>query len=199
MRRQKPRGELVSAVDILPTLLDYAGVAIPKPVEGRTMRPALEGRTYRGRRTVCMEHTAHQPAEYYPRRAIRDQRFKAILNLRSEVANPVLGIDGCAAWEASRNPRLAGSATRHAFDTYHHPPRWELYDLQNDPDEFVNLADNPDYATVRKRLERELHVWRVSTRDPLLDPAVLLKLNAVHDRLAVPGSRWNPTLFDSRG
>ena len=196
VRAQRPRHELVSTVDIMPTLLDFAEAAVPAQIEGRSLRPALEGRSYRGRRTLCVEHTAHQPSEYYPRRAIRDTRYKLILNLRSETPNPVLGIDGCAAWEASRAPRLAGSRTRQAFDVYHHPPQWELYDLVRDPDEFENLAEDPAHARVLRRLQVALNDWRVRTRDPLLNPETLHRLNEAHDRLRAPGSRWDPALTD---
>ena len=36
------------------------------------------------------------------------------------------------------------------------PPEWELIDLVNDPQELVNVADDPAYAHVRAELEREL-------------------------------------------
>jgi uncharacterized sulfatase len=38
------RDELVSTVDLVPTLLDYAGVALPPELPGHSLRPLLEGR-----------------------------------------------------------------------------------------------------------------------------------------------------------
>ncbi|MCL5269070.1 MAG: sulfatase-like hydrolase/transferase [bacterium] len=37
--------ELVTSMDIMPTLLDYAGAPIPAGIDGRSLRPLLEGQT----------------------------------------------------------------------------------------------------------------------------------------------------------
>jgi arylsulfatase A-like enzyme len=42
---------------------------------------------------------------------------------------------------------------------------WELYDLEKDPQELVNVFDDPAYASVRRGLERELARLRVYYRD----------------------------------
>ncbi|MCX7886275.1 MAG: sulfatase [Verrucomicrobiae bacterium] len=49
----------------------------------------------------------------------------------------------------------------------------ELFDLQTDPDETRNLADDPRLVEVRRKLESALQSWRVRRADPLLDPARL--------------------------
>lgn len=189
--------QLVSLVDILPTVLDYAGVACPNNISGFSLRPVLEGRTARLRRYLFSEHTAHQPPEYYPRRAVRDDRYKLILNLCPERGNPVKGVDGCSGWTASRDPRLDGTLTQMAFDTYHQPPAVELYDLQADRWEFTNLADEPNHQRTRQRLLRALRQWREQTSDPLLDLAKLEWLSSQHDKLTTYGDRWDGTLVAS--
>ncbi|MEO2049746.1 MAG: hypothetical protein ABGX16_24565 [Pirellulales bacterium] len=34
----------------------------------------------------------------------------------------------------------------------------ELYDMNNDPNQFTNLASNPSYATVLKQMDDALHI-----------------------------------------
>ncbi|VGO16349.1 hypothetical protein PDESU_04940 [Pontiella desulfatans] len=44
-------------------------------------------------------------------------------------------------------------------------PEFELFDLQADPHEISNLADQPAYATVKEELLDELNRWRASIKD----------------------------------
>lgn len=43
----------------------------------------------------------------------------------------------------------------------------ELYDLKKDPYELKNLADDPDFAVVRKDMEQRLLAWQERTEDPV--------------------------------
>jgi len=50
--------QMVEAVDVLPTLLDCAGIQIPPHVQGRSLRPLLTGdEAYSERASVLMEFT----------------------------------------------------------------------------------------------------------------------------------------------
>jgi len=42
----------------------------------------------------------------------------------------------------------------------------ELYDLKNDPDELINLADDPGYADRKKELKGVLDRWIKENDDP---------------------------------
>jgi arylsulfatase A-like enzyme len=55
--RGQVRGELVLNLDVAPTLLDYAGVAPSPGMQGRSLRPLIEGRRARGwREEFFYEH-----------------------------------------------------------------------------------------------------------------------------------------------
>ena len=58
------------------------------------------------------------------------------------------------------------------------PPRYQLYDLENDPYEFRNLADEPEYSEIFDDLKQRLNTWRVSSDDPLLSKAKLSLLTS---------------------
>ena len=50
------------------------------------------------------------------------------------------------------------------------PPEWELYDLQDDPIEFVDLSNDPALADeVARRLKRALRDCQKRTEDPFTD------------------------------
>ncbi len=187
--------ELVSHVDLMPTILDYAGIKIPATVQGVSLRPFLEGRASApGRKYICSEHNAHGPGaeEYYPTRSITDGRYRYILNLRSKVV-PAYPIErfvtdpefaakpkGLAwmPWDATPSVQWQNNAFAEIVnqrDKFPEPyellkatffrPEEELYDLQSDPYEMKNLAANPEFSVTKKQLEKDLREWMHTTGD----------------------------------
>ncbi|MEC5128735.1 sulfatase [Verrucomicrobiales bacterium BCK34] len=82
------------------------------------------------------------------------------ITLRDEDAGPtkawLVGARGEEAWKSH-------------FDwVYGKRPKYELYDLSKDPDETQNVADDPDYKSIRARLEAELLAELKATGDPRL-------------------------------
>lgn len=70
----------------------------------------------------------------------------------------------------------AAPAVRDAYRRMKRPPRFELYDLKNDPYEFSNLSGQPIHARKLAELKAQLAAWRKRTGDPLLNPATLQRL-----------------------
>lgn len=164
---------MVSTVDILPTILDAAGLPVPGHVQGVSLRSALSDTAYVGRTYLVAEHHLHGKTPFIPTRAIRNDRFKLIHNLRAGTVQPVPGADGDTAYYISRQPAYIGTPVRAAFDTFANPPEFELYDLLNDPIEFHNLAADPLYQTVLQELQTALMAWRTDTNDPFLEQSVI--------------------------
>jgi N-sulfoglucosamine sulfohydrolase len=68
--------------------------------------------------------------------------------------------------------------SKEVYDRWENPPAYELYDLENDPWEFDNLADDPNHQEELNRLKGVLKDWRVTTRDPFLDSVNFNKIRA---------------------
>jgi hypothetical protein len=62
--------------------------------------------------------------------------------------------------EARQDPHAAWLVRR-----FYLKPAEELYDLESDPDEMSNLAEHPEYATIRERLSLELDGWMAGQND----------------------------------
>ena len=151
---------MVSNVDCLPTILDLAGIPVPPAVQGRSVAPLLEGRTYSPREAVFGELTYH---EYYdPRRSVRTQNHKLIVNFSSAPAF----MDPSQSWR----PRSDTVVPPNRAFSYH--PPFELFDLRRDPWEQNDLAKDPAYAPVLTELRSRLQKHMENTGDPLLAGAV---------------------------
>jgi len=152
---RRGRGELLSNVDLLATLLDAAGVAVPPTVQGRSFWPLLAGGRYQKRDCIFAEKTYHDT--YDPMRAVRSERYKYI---RSYERRPWLPLPS----------DIRRSLSGRAMPAKYREPRdpEELYDLTCDPVEMENLAGKPEHEEVRRDLAGQLTRWQEETQDPLL-------------------------------
>ncbi|TWT56986.1 Arylsulfatase [Thalassoglobus neptunius] len=165
---QIPRSSsFVSTVDILPTILDATSLDQPENLQGKSLKPVLTGDDASWRSFLAGEFHYHGSTPFFPRRAIRDQRFKLIHNLLAGSRKPNQGIDGDKAARFSQQDSVPAEVKR-AFQTYANPTEFELYDLQADPWEFRNLAELPEYQSELARMQDALMNWRKETDDPLL-------------------------------
>lgn len=148
--------DLVSGVDLVPTLLDALGLPIPDGVAGISQAPAILGTAHRPRPAVFGQLTYH---DYYdPRRCVRTDARKLIVNFSSA---PSI-MDASQSWRRRCTPRAAPAST----------PVVELYDLDADPAELSNVADDPRYADDRAALLTALYRWLTDVDDPLLAGSV---------------------------
>lgn len=159
---------MVSTIDILPTILDATGVENPGAMHGRSLRPVVRQKDAPWRETLVGEFHFHGSQPFYPRRAIRDHRYKLIHNLLAGRAKPNTGIDGDPAFKTAMGDDCAGTDVQQAFRTFADPPEFELYDLESDSVEFHNLAGREEVAAIEKRLKEALLEYRRETDDPFL-------------------------------
>jgi arylsulfatase A-like enzyme len=151
------RGALVSHLDVIPTLLEAAGQKVPSRLEGISLRSVLakDLPADEDARALFFEKTYHD--DYDPLRAVRTRRHKLVVNFLPGTAMPI-------------SKDLAESATFRGMNDADFPlrPEEELYDLDTDPLERLNLAGDPDAADVRRDLRGRLDAWMQATGDPLL-------------------------------
>jgi arylsulfatase A-like enzyme len=157
-RAAERREELVSNIDVLPTLLEACGLKVPARVQGRSLLPLLDGRSTAARESIFGEKTFHDC--YDPMRCIRTRRWKYIRNFEKSSLWRPTG-DSMRGAYLELGPRAFGGR-----------PAEELYDLQADRAERKNLAEEPGHAEVKEDLRNRLSGWMRRTCDPLLDGPV---------------------------
>lgn len=158
---------MITWADITPTILDFAGALPNKPdFHGRSFLPVLEQEHPKGWDEIYASHTFHEITMYYPMRVVRTRRYKLIWNIAHKLDYPFASdLHYSSTWQdvLKRGDKVYGKRT---VDAYIHRPKFELYDLKNDPHEINNLADNPDYAEILQELKQKLRKFQQITKDP---------------------------------
>ncbi|AQQ70336.1 Arylsulfatase [Limihaloglobus sulfuriphilus] len=181
--RSSVSSQMVSTVDIFPTILDFANIRKPRNLAGRSLVDFLNNPAAATREYMFAEFNAHTQYIWFPRRTVRDHRYQLVLNLLDR-ENPVKGVDGCVVWqEFERLQADLEPEVRAAYNAYNRPPEIELFDLEKDPYCFINQADNPNFRKIKQRLITELEKWRRETNDPYLDKSRLAEITAKHDMM----------------
>jgi N-sulfoglucosamine sulfohydrolase len=110
----------------------------------------------------------HEITMYYPMRAVRTRTHKLIWNLAHPLPCPMAGdIEKSPSWLALK--RLGTTVGGRTLEQYLHRPAYELFDLEKDPHEMKNVADDPAYADVLKDLRSQLMARLKETNDPWLE------------------------------
>jgi len=156
---------LVSNVDVLPSLLEAVDAPAELPgrerVQGESFWPLVTGQSDRVRETVFFEQTYQ--FYYDPSRGLRTDRWRYIRNFHF---GPGVHVPG----DVTGTPMYLEN--QKALTTpLRHPPE-ELYDMQADPTEQMNLAEEAECQETLSELRAELKRWMEQTGDPLLDGMV---------------------------
>ena len=134
--------DMILNLDFPVTFLEYAGVDTPDDMQGRSIRPLLQGETPPDWRTSMYYrywmHKAHH--NVYAHYGIRTERYKLIYYY-----SEALGQEG-------------------AIDEPH-TPEWELFDLEKDPCEMNSVYHAPACAKTVAELKDEMHRLQADVGD----------------------------------
>ncbi|MBL7134002.1 MAG: sulfatase [Phycisphaerae bacterium] len=177
--RVKPGAEsdaLIQIADVVPTLIAAAGGDPgPHKLDGVSFLPVLTGQSKKHRKYVYGLHNNWPEGNPYPIRSIRDDEFHYLMNLKHQERyhEKHLMTEGPAKrydlqwWQATSDAAEQGDRkAKKLMDKFHHRPGEELYRVDEDPYEMNNLAKDPKYGDVKKRLRTELQRWMTQQKDP---------------------------------
>jgi len=167
----RERSDLVSFVDLAPTILSLASAPQPGWLQGHDFLGV--GRNAPNR--YVFASSDRMDAWMDRSKAVRDNHYKLIRNYMPDVEllQPVAFREELRSMQALEHLRDTGGLTE-LQEGYFETPRApiELYNLQSDPEETVNLADDDAYADVKTRLGTALDDWLARTPDRSALPEV---------------------------
>ena len=161
---------LITWADITPTVLDFAGLYHkPEDFHGRSFKDIIDEESPPDwRDEIYAAHSFHEITNYYPMRVIRTKRCKFIWNIAWKLDYSFASdLWSSASWQGALRDGLAAFGAR-TVEAYVHRPRFELYDLQADPNEIENLADRPENAERVASFCDKLKRFQEATDDPWL-------------------------------
>ncbi len=148
------RGDLVSFIDLAPTILDWAGVTIPEYIQGRRLfdDPAPDAIFMAG------DRFDEVPQRF---RGVREERWHYVRYFSDEPVIPSLGYQNVnpIMREMRRLHAEGGLTPLQAAYLEGAAPREMLFDTQTDPHEVRNLAGDPRYTAIQSRLSDRLATW----------------------------------------
>jgi arylsulfatase A-like enzyme len=155
--------QLVSSIDIAPTILKIAGLAIPDSFEGKDFSPLLFDPSQKIRDYVFAEDHWHDYEDLA--RAVRSFKYKYILNEYNDLpATPPADVGRSLAFKAMGKLKQDGKLNIHQLACFFKPrAKEELYDVLNDPFELNNLVQRSDYENVLQEHRDVLKEWSVRT------------------------------------
>lgn len=179
---------LVTLMDLGPSVLRLAGLDVPKHMQGRPLL-CNNGPGEIKYREAAFSMRDRLDSRFEMVRAVRDQRYRYQRNFYPHLPfKPYedfeFGASVVQAWvKLARQGKLTGPLEMLAM---RFKPVEELYDSEGDPYLVKNVAADPKYASVLKRMRGQLHDWMLETRDiAILDETEML------GRLKAGESPWH--------
>jgi N-sulfoglucosamine sulfohydrolase len=163
-RAGETENRLVSLMDLGPTVMSLIGIEPPNHMDGK----AFAGNFEQSQREYIYGSADRFDESTDMQRSVLDGRFVYIKNFMPE--RPLIYRNRYREQitmnkhliELDLAGELEGDA---AYIFMKSKPVTELYDLENDPYEVHNLAENPTYANKLEELSTQLNQWQIAIND----------------------------------
>ena len=179
--------KLISIVDILPTIIEVAGGKKIMSLDGKSLMPIIENSNVPFRDYIFGIATRQNIRKcfVFPSRSVRDKRYKYIVNFNAkDVVQDNLGPNEHVNYFIERGA-----------NEFLDVPFEELYDLEEDPYEHINLAQVESSLVIKQKLSAALNEWMISQGDVLVKYKMPIIKPTLHP-LDRP-SKWNNLEKDS--
>lgn len=147
---------LISSIDIMPTLLAWAGTQYPNKVSGKSFAKICVDNKQKFRKYAFSEHNWHNFRAY--ERAVYTDSLILNLNFLPHLpATPPYDVWKSPAYEVFRKAYERGELNSSYNETFYSPrAEKELWNYILDPHCFVNLIENDKYNVQVSRMEQAL-------------------------------------------
>jgi len=156
---------LVSSIDLAPTFLDMAGVALRDNFQGKSFLPLLQNPGLPFRKYVFAEHNWHDHEAHA--RMVSSKDYLYIQNNRPQGSNPgPADSNASESFSDLKAQREKGKLNPVQADVFASPrPHEEFYLLHEDPGQWLNRAATKENELALDHLRQVLGQWMRETDD----------------------------------
>ena len=117
--------------------------------------------------SIFASHTFHEIQMYYPMRVYRDNHYKLIWNIAHKLDYPFASdLWAASSWQAQFRKGEDAPYGQKTVGEYIHRPKFEFFNIETDPHESLNLADDPAYAEKLEEYKAKLKAMQKKLDDP---------------------------------
>ena len=175
------KSHMISAVDLLPTMLEMAGLKTPDGLDGRSFVPVMKGQKQDGRHAVFKVYNENAGGNRHPIRGLQTRKHLYLFNPWSDGQNVFrTATNGTATYRQMKKLAATDQKIAARLATMDHRSVEELYDVETDPDCLHNLAGEESHQEIKRTLQARLRRFMEESNDHALapflkrdDPAVL--------------------------
>jgi len=163
-------GSLISTIDILPTILDASGIAMPDGLPGKSVLPLLRDPERPHHERVFATLNARSGVRYEMRSVIGPD-YIYIFNkwVDGEAKYHNGKYSGGLALKGMEAAAKEDAAAKQRLEFFYDRAKEELYDLDSDPDALVNLVGTADAVNVLHSMRAAMLAKLVAVDDPFLE------------------------------
>jgi N-sulfoglucosamine sulfohydrolase len=154
---------IVTFVDFAPTILSLANIDVPPYMQGQ----AFLGKQQTAARDFAFAFRGRMDERIDIMRSVRDKKYRYIRNymphkIYGQYLEYLWKAPSMASWERLHKEGTLNEVQSRFWNT---KPVEELYDVQADPHNVLNLALDPEYADIMDRMRKANKEWMLQTLD----------------------------------
>ena len=157
----------VTGIDLMPTIMEAAGLASIPKLDGQSFLPLLRGQNQEGRDDAYATFYQIFARTRYPMRCVQNSEYGYIYNFWADHELAMTGDStGGITWKAMMEAAATDPEIAKRVELYKYRVPEEFYNFKEDPHGLNNLANNPAYAHELEKFRSKMLDMMKQYNDP---------------------------------
>jgi len=159
----------VSGIDLMPTVMEIAGLPLVPGLDGRSFLPLLHNEEQENREYAYSSFYQIFARVRYPMRCVQNKDFGYIFNFWSDHQLEIRGdATGGLTWRSMLEAAETDLEIAARVELFKYRVPEEFYNFKDDPDGLNNLVHDPAYAAELNKFRKQMVLMMERYKDPAL-------------------------------